>query len=80
MGNRVYIVDYDIPEEPAKERIQFYRDMADLKREHSQNMGYSTLSVFRTGDRIIAEAVYLLVIAHGGAAHMYYGEEITEKI
>ena len=26
MGNNVYI-DYDIPEEPAKERVHFYRDL-----------------------------------------------------
>ncbi len=80
MGNRVYIVDYDIPEEPAKERIQFYRDMKTLQSKYSQKADYSTLSVFRTCDRILAEAVYLLVVAHKGRGHVYCGEEITNEL
>ncbi|KYK32690.1 MAG: hypothetical protein HXS46_13525 [Theionarchaea archaeon] len=77
MGDRVYIVDYDIPEKPAKERIQFYRDMKKLQNSQTD---YSTLSVFRTKEKYIAQAVYLLVVAHGGHGHVYYGEEITDLI
>ncbi|MBU7011768.1 MAG: hypothetical protein HXS46_13855 [Theionarchaea archaeon] len=46
MGDRVYIVDYDIPENPVRERIQFYRDMKKLQNSQTD---YSTLSVFRIG-------------------------------
>ncbi len=79
MGNRWYIVDYDIPESPAKERVQFYRDMELIKSCGVEN-GYSTLSVFRTKERVLAEAVYLLVTTHKGSAHVYVGEEITKEM
>ncbi|MGD2247529.1 MAG: hypothetical protein PVF58_03925 [Candidatus Methanofastidiosia archaeon] len=75
MGNKVYIVDYDIPEKPARKKVQFYRDLKNVK-EHTR-IEYSTLSVFRTNERMIAEAVYHLVMYYGGCAHVYYGEEIT---
>lgn len=80
MGNRLYIVDYDIPEEPTRERIQFYRDMKKLLNNSFQKADYSTLSVFRTHERSLARAVYLLVVAHRGHAHLYYGEEITDEL
>ncbi|MBU7013088.1 MAG: hypothetical protein HXS46_20600 [Theionarchaea archaeon] len=73
MGNKVYIVDYDIPEEPAKKRVQFYRD---LKKISVLKCDYSTLSVIRTSEKEVAEAVWLLVMAHGGNAHMYVATEI----
>ncbi len=73
MSNRLYIVDYDIPEKPAKNRVQFYRD---LKKLSVHQDGYSTLSVFRTEEEYLAKAVYYLVAAHGGNAHMYVAEEI----
>ena len=76
MGSSLYIVDYDIPEKPAKERVQFYRDMKKLQNNDFQSES-STQSVFRTHDRTLAEAVYLLVMAHGGRGHVYKGEEIT---
>ena len=76
MGNRVYIVDYDIPANPARKRVQFYRD---LKKLDSSSLDYSTLSVFCTSDKMIAHAVYLLVKAHGGCGHVYCGEEVTDE-
>lgn len=75
MGNSVYIVDYDIPESPAKNRVQFYRDLKRLRR--CFHYDYSTLSVFRTQKKEVAEAVYFLVIAHGGNAHMYVATEVV---
>ncbi len=77
MGNKLYIVDYDIPEEPAKEKIQFYRDIQKLLSNTTQKSDYSTLSVFRTHDKNLAQAVYLLVVAHKGSGHVYYAQEIT---
>ncbi len=74
MGNRLYIVDYDIPMSPAREKVQFYRDMEKLYGKVGKD--YSTLSVFRTEEKVVAEAVYLLVRAHGGRVHMYVGEEV----
>ncbi|MBU7012122.1 MAG: hypothetical protein HXS46_15665, partial [Theionarchaea archaeon] len=74
MGNRMYIVDYDIPTEPAKNKVQSYRD---LKRLSIYSEDYSTLSVFRTRDEYVAHAVYLLVLAHKGNAHMYRAVEVV---
>jgi hypothetical protein len=79
MGNRTYIVDYDIPEEPAREKVQFYRDMKKLLSSSSQKADYSTLSVFRTCDKILAQAVYLLVVAHRGSGHVYAADDITDE-
>lgn len=76
MGNMVYIVDYDIPEEPVSKRVQFYRDLKRLSMYY-QDHGYSTLSVLRTHEKEVAEAVYFLVMAYGGNVHMYKAEEIV---
>ena len=78
MGNKVYIVDYDMPEKPARKKVQFYRDLKNLRAY--AHMKYSTLSVFRTDERMVAEAVYYLVMYYGGCAHVYYGEEITHEL
>ena len=59
MGNKVYIVDYDIPQKPAKKRVQFYRDLSQLTQYCHYE--YSTLSVARTEDEYLAEAVDLHV-------------------
>jgi hypothetical protein len=65
MGSGLYIVDYDIPEEPARERIQFYRDMKVLQNRYSKDYSeFSTQSVFCTYSKILACAVFLLVTAH----------------
>jgi hypothetical protein len=72
MGNSVYIVDYDIPREPASKRVQFYRHLRKMSIEPE----YSTRSVFRTGEKELAEALYWLVVAHGGTISMYKGEQI----
>jgi hypothetical protein len=72
MGSNVYIVDYDIPREPTGKRVQFYRDLKKMSIEPE----YSIRSVFRTEEKELAEAVYWLVVAHGGAVNMYKGEQV----
>lgn len=76
MGNKLYIVDYDIPVSPVKTRVMFYRDLKKLV--DVQDFEYSTLSVFRTDKEELAKAVYLLVMVHGGNAHVYKAEEILD--
>jgi hypothetical protein len=75
MGSRLYIVDYDIPKQPARKRIQFYRDLKKLTQGFSCD--YSTLSVLRTTEEMMAWAVYTLAVSHGGTAHCYRAEEIS---
>lgn len=72
MGNKLYIVDYDIPVSPARSRVQFYRDLEKLGIQKQ----YSTLSVIHTEEEYLAKAVYLLVVAHGGNEHVYRATEI----
>ena len=74
----MYIVDHGIPEEPARERVQFYRDLENLRKIYQG--GFSIVSVVCTEDEVMAEAIYLLVRAHGGKGHVYRGEEVTETV
>jgi hypothetical protein len=77
MGERLYIVDYDIPVEPVRRRVQFYRDLNQVLGKCGTPPEYSTRSVFRTPHMMLAEALFMLVLAHGGSGHVYCGEEIT---
>jgi hypothetical protein len=70
----VYIVDYDIPKDPAGKRVQFYRD---LKMVNDGQGNFSTMSVICTHKRELAEAVYWLVTAYGGRVNMYQGKEVS---
>ncbi|MGD2250949.1 MAG: hypothetical protein PVF58_21330 [Candidatus Methanofastidiosia archaeon] len=74
MGDSMYIVDYDIPKEPAGKRVQFYRD---LKKVNDGQCNFSTMSVICTEEKELAEAVYWLVIGHGGRVNMYQGKEVS---
>jgi hypothetical protein len=65
-------MDYDIPREPVGKRVQFYRDLKKM----NTGLRYSTRSVLRTGEKELAEAVYWLVVAHGGTVNMYKGEQV----
>lgn len=53
MGKSVYIVDYDIPRDPASKRVQFYRDLKKM----NTGVRYSTRSVIYLEERELA-AVY----------------------
>jgi hypothetical protein len=52
MGDSMYIVDYDIPKDPAGKRVQFYRD---LKKVGDDQCNFSTMSVICTHKRELAE-------------------------
>lgn len=80
MGERLYIVDYDIPAEPVRRRVQFYRDLKQILEKCGMPPEYSTRSVFRTPRIMLAEALFILVLAHGGSGHVYCGEEITGNL
>ncbi|MGD2251187.1 MAG: hypothetical protein PVF58_22540 [Candidatus Methanofastidiosia archaeon] len=77
MGDSMYIVDYDIPKDPAGKRVQFYRD---LKKVNDGQCNFSTMSVICTHKRELAEAVYWLVTAYGGRVNMYKGKEVSPII
>jgi hypothetical protein len=69
-------VDYDIPEQPAKNKVHFYRGLQKLRK--IKDLEHSTKSVLCTDDKRGAQAVYLLVKAHGGHGHVYRAEKITQ--
>jgi hypothetical protein len=80
MGERLYIVDYDIPAEPVRRRVQFHRDLNQILEKCGTPPEYSTRSVFRTPHMMLAEALFILVLAYGGSGHVYCGEEITGNL
>jgi hypothetical protein len=80
MGERLYIVDYDIPAEPVRRRVRFYRDLDKILDKCGMLPEYSTRSVFRTPHMMLAEALFVLVLAHGGSGHVYCGEEIIGNL
>jgi hypothetical protein len=72
----MYIVDYDIPKDPAGKRVQFYRD---LKKVNDGQYNFSTMSVICTEEKELAEAVYWLVSTYGGRVNMYEGKEVSPR-
>jgi len=72
-----YLVDYDIPKEPASQRVKFYRELRELRRryKHFTNK-FSTCSVFYTLDHTLATEVYNLVKGYGGDCHLYEATQL----
>jgi hypothetical protein len=67
MGNRIYLVDYDIPVSPAREKVQFYRA---LQKSGTSVREFSTRSVFRTQEEYLARAVCVGTRTWRGGAHV----------
>ncbi len=73
----IYLVDYDIPREPASKRMRFYRKFRDLRRKHKLFMSkFSTRSVFYTRNKAVAADVYNLASKYG-RSHLY---EVTQLL
>lgn len=65
-----YIVDYDLPLEPAAKRVQFYRRLKKLIEEKKKSVKRSTDSVVITTDEGLARQIYNLAEQYG-EANMY---------
>lgn len=70
--NLVYVVDYDIPTENATRRVDFYRKVHRLLREHyGKDVGFSTESCYFTDDAELAKEFVDLVQKFKGKGHIY---------
>lgn len=72
----VYIVDWDIPTEPAWRRAYFYKKLQKLRREYGFEGSLSTASVLIIQDRDFAMAVHALASEYG-RSNIYEGRRIN---
>jgi len=61
----VWIVDWDLPENPPSRRRAFYRRLSQLCRQANGPWERSTQSVMKTLDRRLALRVYALASGFG---------------
>jgi hypothetical protein len=71
----VWIVDYDIPSEPAAVRKRFYRALTRILSELGVKRDWSTWSVVVLQDEEVARAVYETA-RRFGVSHLYRGEQL----
>jgi len=76
----LWIVDWDIPNKPASERMRFYRALRELcKRAGAGNWDRSTMSVLKTSSRELAEEVFSLVAGmERGRVNLYRAKLLKE--
>ena len=71
----VFIVDYDIPLEPAWRRVYFYKKLKKLRASHDLTGKLSTQSVLIVQDEKLARDVHRLA-ADFGKSNIYRAEPI----
>jgi len=69
-ADEYWIVDYDIPSEPASKRQQFYRKLTRILEKMNVEKDWSTQSVVIVKDEEVAKAVHALARAYG-MSHLY---------
>jgi hypothetical protein len=72
LANVVYVVDYGIPTGNPTKRVDFYRRVHRLLREHySKDVEFSTQSCYFTEDNELAKKFLELVRTVNGKGHLY---------
>ena len=72
LANVVYVVDYDIPTGNATRRVDFYRKVHRLLRQHyGKDVQFSTQSCYFTEDNALAKKFLELVQECNGKGHLY---------
>lgn len=71
----MYIVNHDIPKEPAGKRVQFCRD---LKMVRTCQCKYPTVSDLYTRKGVSSNCI-LVAMAYGGTVNMYKGKEVSPR-
>jgi hypothetical protein len=72
LANVVYVVDYDIPTVNATRRVDFYRRVHRLLRQHyGKDVKFSTYSCYFTEDNTLAKKFLELVQECNGKGHIY---------
>ena len=72
----VYVVDYDIPTGNATKRVDFYRQVHRLFREHygkvkAERMEFSSQSCYFTDDEELAKKFLELASEYGKNCNLY---------
>jgi len=75
LSKTVYIVDYDIPTNPAWRRVYFYKKLRKLRTSHDLTGKLSTQSVLIVQDEELAKAVHALAMEYG-KSNIYKAETI----
>ena len=71
LANVVYVVDYDIPTVNPTKRVDFYRKVHRLLREHyGKDIEFSTQSCYFTEDDELAKFLELVQTVNG-KGHLY---------
>jgi hypothetical protein len=76
LTNVVYVVDYDIPTENATRRVDFYRQVHRLFREHygrakAEKMEFSRQSCYFTDDEELAKKFFALASEYSKNCNLY---------
>ena len=76
LANVVYVIDYDIPTTNPTRRVDFYRHVHRLFREHygkvkAEKMEFSSQSCYFTDDEELAEKFLELAREYGKRCSLY---------
>ena len=72
LANVVYVVDYDIPTGNPTKRVDFYRKVHRLLRQHyGKDVNFSTYSCYFTDDEALAMEFLEVVQKFSGKGHIY---------
>jgi len=72
LENVVYVVDYDIPTQSPTKRVDFYRKVHRLLRQHyDKDVEFSSYSCYFTDDEDLAKKFLSIVEKHDGKGHLY---------
>ena len=76
LANVVYVVDYDIPTSNPTKRVDFYRQVHRLFREHygkeqAEKMEFSSQSCYFTEDEVLAKRFLDLAAHYSKRCNLY---------
>ncbi len=72
LANVVYVVDYDIPTSNPTKRVDFYRKVHRLLREHfGKEVKFSTQSCYFTEDEALAKKFLELAAEYSKKCNLY---------
>ena len=72
LTNVVYVVDYDIPTANGTKRVDFYRKVHRLLREHyGKEVKFSTQSCYFTEDEALAKEILELAGQYSKRCNLY---------
>jgi hypothetical protein len=72
LANVVYVVDYDIPTSNPTRRVDFYRRVHRLLREHyGKEVKFSSQSCYFTADEVLAKKLLELAGNYSKKCNLY---------